>query len=217
VRNMRENIQTAIEEALNSAPERKFTETVEFSFNLKDIDLKNPANRIQEEIRLPAGRGKPVKIAMFAGGEMATKARAAGIDIIDPTTIEDLGGNRQKARKLANSIDFFLAEIPHMGTVGRFLGVVLGPRGKMPRPVPPTLDPAMIAAGLKDTAIVRSRDKMTFHSPLGSREQSVDELTNNAMAIWTRVTSKLERGTGNIRSCYVKTSMGPSIKIEVIQ
>ena len=90
---MRENIQTAIEEALNSAPERKFIETVEFSFNLKDVDLKNPANRIQEEIRLPAGRGKPIKIAMFAGGEMATKARAAGIDIIDPTTIEDLGGN----------------------------------------------------------------------------------------------------------------------------
>jgi ribosomal protein L1 len=76
VNNMKENIQTAIEEALNSAPERKFTETVEFSFNLKDIDLKNPANRIQEEVRLPSGRGKPVRIAMFAGGEMATKARA---------------------------------------------------------------------------------------------------------------------------------------------
>ena len=154
VRNMRENIQTAIEEALNDAPERKFIETIEFSFNLKDIDLKNPANRVQEEIRLPAGRGKPVKIAMFAGGEMATKARAAGIDIIDPSTIEDLGGNRQQARKLANSIDFFLAEIPHMGTVGRFLGVVLGPRGKMPRPVPPNVDPGMIATGLKDTSIV---------------------------------------------------------------
>ena len=54
---MKDNIQTAIEEALSSAPERKFTETVEFSFNLKDIDLKNPANRIQEENRLPAGRG----------------------------------------------------------------------------------------------------------------------------------------------------------------
>jgi len=217
VKNMRENIQTAIEEALNSAPERKFIETVEFSFNLKDIDLKNPANRIQEEIRLPAGRGKPVKIAMFAGGEMATKARAAGIDIIDPATIEDLGGNRQRARKLANSVDFFLAEIPHMGTVGRFLGVVLGPRGKMPRPVPPTLDPAMVAAGLKDTAVVRSRDNMTFHSPMGSREQSLDDLTNNAMAIWSRVTGKLERGAGNIRSCYIKTSMGPSIKVEVIE
>lgn len=214
---MKNNIQTAIEEALNSAPERKFTESIEISFNLKDIDLKNPANRIQEEIRLPNGRGKPVKIAMFASGEMATKARAAGIDIIDPSTIEDLGGNRQQARKLANSIDFFLAEIPHMGTVGRFLGVVLGPRGKMPRPVPPALDPGMIAATLKDTAVVRSRDRMTFHSPVGSREQSLDELTDNAFAIWRRVTGKLERGAGNIRSCYVKTSMGPAIKVVVIE
>ncbi len=217
VSNMKENIQTAIEEALSSAPERKFTETVEISFNLKDIDLKNPANRIQEEVRLPSGRGKPVKIAMFADGEMAAKARAAGIDVIDPTTIEDLGGNRQQARKLANRTDFFLAEIPHMGTVGRFLGVVLGPRGKMPRPVPPTLDPAMIATGLKDTTIVRSRDRMTFHSAVGSRGQSIDELTANAMAIWNRVTGKLERGIGNIRSCYVKTSMGPSVKIEVVE
>ena len=214
---MKNNIQTAIEEALNSAPERKFTESIEISFNLKDIDLKNPANRIQEEIRLPNGRGKPVKIAMFASGEMATKARAAGIDIIDPSTIEDLGGNRQQARKLANSIDFFLAEIPHMGTVGRFLGVVLGPRGKMPRPVPPALDPGMIAATLKDTAVVRSRDRMTFHSPVGSREQSLDELTDNAFAIWRRVTGKLERGAGNIRSCYVKTSMGPAIRVVAIE
>ncbi len=214
---MKNNIQTAIEEALNSAPERKFTESIEISFNLKDIDLKNPANRIQEEIRLPNGRGKPVKIAMFASGEMATKARAAGIDIIDPSTIEDLGGNRQQARKLANSIDFFLAEIPHMGTVGRFLGVVLGPRGKMPRPVQPALDQEMIAATLKDTAVVRSRDRMTFHSPVGSREQSLDELTDNAFAIWRRVTGKLERGAGNIRSCYVKTSMGPAVKVVVIE
>ena len=61
---------------------------------------------------------------------MATKAQAAGLEIIDPTTIEDLGGNRQKARKLANKMDFFLSEIPHMGTVGRYLGIVLGPRGK---------------------------------------------------------------------------------------
>jgi large subunit ribosomal protein L1 len=45
----------------------------------------------------------------------------------------------------------------------------------------------------------------------------MDELTANAMAIWIRVTSKLERGAGNIRSCYVKTSMGPSVKVEVIE
>ncbi|RTZ93637.1 MAG: 50S ribosomal protein L1 [Candidatus Poseidoniales archaeon] len=214
---MQENIQTAIQRALDESPERKFVESIEIAFTLKDVDLKNPANRIQEEVRLPSGRGKPIRITMFAGGEMATKAKAAGIDVIDPATIEDLGGNRQMARNIANKSDFFLSEIPHMGTIGRFLGVVLGPRGKMPRPVPPNLDPARIAAGLKDTAVIRSRDRITFHTAVGSREQGLDELTANAMAVWNRVTGKLERGAGNIRSCYVKTSMGPSVKVEVVE
>ncbi len=214
---MQENIQTAIQRALDESPERKFVESVEMSFTIRDVDLKEPKNRIQEEVRLPSGRGKPVKISMFAGGEMATKAKAAGIDVIDPSTIEDLGGNKQLARKVANKSDFFLAEIPHMGTVGRFLGVVLGPRGKMPRPVPPNVDPGMIATGLKDTSIVRSRDRVTFHTAFGSREQGIDDLTANAIAIWDRVMSKLERGAGNIRSCYIKTSMGPSIKVEVVE
>ena len=214
---MQENIQTAIQRALDESPERKFVESVEMSFTLRDVDLKEPKNRIQEEVRLPSGRGKPVKFSMFAGGEMATKAKAAGIDVIDPSTIEDLGGNKQLARKVANKSDFFLAEIPHMGTVGRFLGVVLGPRGKMPRPVPPNVDPGMIATGLKDTSIVRSRDRVTFHTAFGSREQGIDDLTANAIAIWDRVMSKLERGAGNIRSCYIKTSMGPSIKVEVVE
>ncbi|MAZ23619.1 MAG: 50S ribosomal protein L1 [Candidatus Thermoplasmatota archaeon] len=213
---MKEKIQDAIQQALDESPERNFVESLEISFTLRDVDLKNPANRIQEEVRLPSGRGKPVRIAMFAGGEMSTKAKAAGIEVIDPSQIEDIGGNRQQARKMANRYDFFLSEIPHMGTVGRFLGVVLGPRGKMPRPVPPNVDPGMIAAGLKDTAIVRSRDKVTFHTAMGSREQGIGDLTANGMAIWTRVVGKLERGAGNIRSCYVKTSMGPSIKVEVV-
>ena len=127
---MQENIQNAIQQAMENAPERKFVESFEMAITLKDVDLKNPVNRIQEEVRLPSGRGKEVRIAMFAGSEMASKARAAGISVIDPATIEDLGGNRQQARKIAKQYDFFLSEIPHMGTVGRYLGVVLGPRGK---------------------------------------------------------------------------------------
>ena len=214
---MEEKISEAIKNAIEGAQERKFVESLDIAFTIKDVDLKNPNNRIQEEIRLPNGRGKDIKIAMFAASDAAQKAKAAGIHVIDPSEIEELGKNKGTAKKLANSYDFFLSEVPHMGLIGRYLGVVLGPRGKMPRPVPPTLDPAMVAAGLKDTAIVRSRDNLTFHSPMGSREQSLNDLTNNAMAIWTRVTGKLERGVGNIRSCYIKTSMGPSIKVEVIE
>ena len=213
---MEEKINQAIKDALENAPERKFVESVDISFTIKDVDLKNPNNRIKEEVRLPSGRGKELKIAMFAAGEAATKAKDAGIHVITPQEIEELGGKKGKAKKIANSYDFFLSEVPHMGLIGRYLGVVRGPRGKMPRPVPPTLDPSIIAAGLKSTVIVKSGDKMTFHAAIGTASQSQEELSANAMEIFNRVISKLERGIGNIRSLYIKTSMGPAQRIEVI-
>ena len=213
---MEEKITQAIKDALENAPERKFVESVEITFTIKDVDLKNPNNRIKEEIRLPSGRGKELKIAMFAAGEAATKAKEAGIHVFTPQEIEEFGGQKGKAKKMANSFDFFLSEVPHMGLIGRYLGVVLGPRGKMPRPVPPTLDPSVIAAGLKSTVVVKSGDRMTFHAAIGTAKQSQEELAANAMEIYNRVISKLERGVGNIRSLFIKTSMGPAQRIVVI-
>ena len=213
---MEEKITQAIKDALENAPERKFVESVDITFTIRDVDLKNPNNRIKEEIRLPSGRGKELKIAMFAAGEAATKAKDAGIHVFTPQEIEEFGGQKGKAKKMANSFDFFLSEVPHMGLIGRYLGVVLGPRGKMPRPVPPTLDPSVIAAGLKSTVVVKSGDRMTFHAAIGTAKQSQEELAANAMEIYNRVISKLERGIGNIRSLYIKTSMGPAQRIEVI-
>ena len=210
---MEEKINQAIKDAIANAPERKFVESVDISFTIKDVDLKNPNNRIKEEVRLPSGRGKEMKIAMFAAGEAATKAKSAGITVFTPQEIEDFGSKKGKAKKMANSFDFFLSEVPHMGLVGRYLGVVLGPRGKMPRPVPPTLDPSIIATGLQSTVVVKSGDKMTFHASIGTAKQSQEELSANAMEIYNRVISKLERGIGNIRSLYIKTSMGPAQNI----
>jgi large subunit ribosomal protein L1 len=180
------------------------------------VDLKNPTNRIKEEIRLPSGRGRELKVAMFAAGEAATKAKAAGLAVFSPQDIEDFGGKKGRAKKVANEFDFFLSEVPHMGLIGRHLGTVLGPRGKMPRPVPPTLDPSIIASGLTSTVVVKSGDKMTFHTSFGTVKQSHDELLANAMEVFNRVTTKLERGIGNIRSVHVKTTMGPAQRIEVI-
>ena len=213
---MEEKISEAIKNAIEGAPERKFVESLDIAFTIKDVDLKNPNNRIQEEIRLPSGRGKQIKVAMFAASDAAQKAKAAGIHVIDPSEIEELGKNKGTAKKLANSFDFFLSEVPHMGLIGRYLGVVLGPRGKMPRPVPPVVDPSVIANGLQSTTVIKSRDKVTFQASFGTRSQSHEELLKNAMEVYNRVTSKLERGIGNIRSLYIKTSMGPATKIEVI-
>ena len=213
---MENKINQAIKDALENAADRKFVESVDITFTIKDVDLKNPNNRIKEEVRLPSGRGRELKIAMFAAGEAATKAKSAGLDIITPQEIEELGGKKGKAKKIANSYDFFLSEVPHMGLIGRYLGVVLGPRGKMPRPVPPTLDPSIIVAGLKSTVVVKSGDRMTFHVSIGTAKQSQEELSANAMEIYNRVISKLERGIGNIRSLFIKTTMGPAQRIEVI-
>jgi large subunit ribosomal protein L1 len=213
---MQENISQAIQAAIEAAPDRSFVESIDMAFTIRDVDLKNPANRIQEEVRLPSGRGKETKIAMFATADAAQKAKEAGITVIDPTQIEELGGDKMKAKKIAKKYDYFLSEVPHMGLIGRYLGVVLGPRGKMPRPVPPNVDPGMIAKGLQSTVVVRSRDRITFHAAIGTLSLSQEELIDNAMTVWTRVTNKLERGAGNIRSLYVKTTMGPSHKVEVI-
>jgi large subunit ribosomal protein L1 len=213
---MEKKINQAIKDALSNAPKRNFVESVDITFTIRDVDLKNPTNRIKEEIRLPSGRGRELKIAMFAASEAATKAKAAGITVITPQEIEDLGGKKGKAKKVANNYDYFLSEVPHMGLIGRYLGVVLGPRGKMPRPVPPTLDPAIIAKGLMSTVVIKSGDKTTFHTAIGTSSQSEEELFANAMAVYNRVISKLERGIGNIRSLYIKTSMGPAQQIEVV-
>ncbi len=79
---MKDNISTAIKAAIESAPERKFVESIDFTFTIKDVDLKNPNNRIQEEIRLPGGRGKDLKNAIFASGEAASQAEEAGVLVI---------------------------------------------------------------------------------------------------------------------------------------
>jgi large subunit ribosomal protein L1 len=213
---MEENITHAIQAALAAAPKRKFVESIDIAFTIKDVDLKNPTNRIKEEIRLPSGRGKEVKVAMFATGEAASKAKEAGIKVISPQEIEDLGSNKTRAKTIANQHDFFLSEVPHMGLIGRYLGTVLGPRGKMPRPVPPTLDPGVLATGLRSTVVVKSGDKMTFHATFGTVEQSESDLVANALEIYNRIISKLERGAGNLRSVYIKTTMGPAQKLEVI-
>ena len=213
---MEKKINQAIKDALSNAPKRNFVESVDITFTIRDVDLKNPTNRIKEEIRLPSGRGRELKIAMFAASEAATKAKAAGLTVITPQEIEDLGGNKGKAKKVANTYDYFLSEVPHMGLIGRYLGVVLGPRGKMPRPVPPTLDPSVIAKGLMSTVVIKSGDKTTFHTAIGTSSQSEEELFANARAVYNRVISKLERGIGNIRSLYIKTTMGPAQQIEVV-
>ncbi len=202
-----------VKNAIEVSKERKFKESVELAVNLKDIDLSLPKNRIDEEIILPKGRGKPVKIGVFGSGELAVKAAKLADLVIQPEEIEDLAKDKKKARNLANTHDFFIAEAPLMPVIGRHLGVVLGPRGKMPKPVPPGSDPTGIINSLRDTVRVRTRDRRTFHTLVGTKDMSVEDLAENIDTVMKRILSRLERGKMNIYSAYVKTTMGKSVRL----
>lgn len=209
------NIIEAVKEALSKAPERKFNESVELSINLKDVDLTNPKNRINEEVILPKGRGRDVKIGIFATPEMVPKAQNVVELIVPADEIGKLAEEKRNTKNMVNDIEFFMAEAPLMAVVGKSLGVILGPRGKMPRPIPPGSDPTMIANNLRKTVKVRSKDRRTFHVPIGTRTMSPEDLSENIDAVLKRIVGKLERGSMNIHSAYVKTSMGPAVRIQM--
>ncbi|QLH74829.1 MAG: 50S ribosomal protein L1 [Methanomassiliicoccales archaeon] len=203
----------AVKEVLEKSPKRNFRETVDLSINLKDVDLSIPKNRIQEDVILPHGRGRDIKVCVIGGGELAMKARGVADKVIMPEELGTLADDKKAAKKIANEMDFFIAEATLMPTVGKRLGIVLAPRGKMPKPIAPGADPRPLVENLRKSVTVRSKDKMTFHTTVGTTAMTPEELAENIELVLKRISAKLEKGTMNIRSVYVKTTMGPSRKI----
>jgi large subunit ribosomal protein L1 len=209
-----ENTIKAVNEAIESAPKRKFTESVDLVINLKNIDLSQPKNRITESIVLPNGRGKATKIGVFAKGDLAIKSQSGGADlVISPEDIDKMSGDRKLIRSTTRDIDFFIAEAPLMPSIGKSFGPILGPKGKMPDPIPSSADPTPIINRLKRTVKVRTKDKTTFHSLVGNLSMSVEDIAANIEALLSTVESKLQNGTQNIASVYVKTTMGPAVRL----
>ena len=192
---------------------RKFKQNIDVVINLKNLDLNVPKNRIDEEIILPHGRGNEAKIALFASGELAEKSKKHVDLLIKPEEIEDLSKDKKKFKKIADEYEFFVAEAPLMPTIGKTLGTVLGPRGKMPKPVPPNADLSGLVKNLRKTIKIRSKSSKTFHTIAGNAEMSKEHIVENVDAIIKRLESALERGRINIGSIYIKTTMGPPERI----
>lgn len=208
-------IVTAVQKALDEDhnQQRSFTQTVDLAINLKDIDMNEPSNRIDEEIHLPAGRGEDAKVGVFGSGEMALKAKEVADRVFSPDEIEELADDAAEAKKIAEDYDFFIAAAPLMPTIGKHLGRFLGPRGKMPSPVPPTADIAEEVERLRHTARVRSKSAATFHCQVGRETMDPEDIADNVSAILRILEEKLERGRNNIDAIYVKTTMGKPVEV----
>ena len=208
-----QEIEEAVSRALEDAPARNFTETVDLAVNLRDIDLNDPSNRVDESVVLPEGTGQETSIVVFAEGETAVRAREVADDVLDGDELADLGDDDSAAKDLADSTDFFLAEENLMQDIGRYLGTVLGPRGKMPEPVSPDDDVVEVIERMKNSVQIRSGDRRTFHTRVGAEDMSAEEIADNIDVIIRRLHAGLEKGPLNIDSVYVKTTMGPAVEV----
>jgi large subunit ribosomal protein L1 len=205
----------AIKEAKAQSGEKKFTQSVELILDIKEIDMKSPEGRIQQVIDLPHATGKPNKILVVASGELALKAKRSKADrVMERAELEGLAGNKKELRKLASSFDVFLSEAPLMPSVGRIFGPVLGPRGKLPVPVPPNADIAGLIAKHRKTVVVRMRNQPIIQCPVGTEDMKEEDLVDNIQAVLRVLEGKLKRGLKNVKFAFIKTSMGKPVKIK---
>jgi large subunit ribosomal protein L1 len=206
----------SIKEAKSKAQKRKFNQSVELIINLREIDMKKPESKIQESIELPNAIPKQGKVCVIATGELALKARRAGADlVIERPELESLAADKKRQKALAEEYDYFISEAPLMPTVGRVLGAVLGPKGRMPAPVAPNANIADNIEKMRKTVQIRLRGQPILQCRIGTEDMSDEQLAQNVEAVISRLEGKLKRGLKNIRSIVVKTAMGPPVKIRV--
>jgi large subunit ribosomal protein L1 len=211
----KKTILDAVKEAKEKSGQKKFNQTVDLILNIVEIDMKSPEGKIQEVVELPHATGKPNKVCVIASGELALKARRANADsVIERADLEGLAGKKKELRKLAEEYDIFISEAPLMPLVGRILGPVLGPRGKMPVPVVPTADIASLITKHRKTIVVRMRNQPIIQCSVGTENMNEEDLFDNIQAVLRVLEGKLKRGFKNIKLAYIKTSMGTPVKIK---
>ncbi|OWT33837.1 50S ribosomal protein L1 [Methanobrevibacter sp. 87.7] len=211
---MTQDMIEAVKKAKEQSKPRNFTESIDMIINIKDLDVKKPENRFEEEVTLPNGRGKKVRIGVIADGELTVQAKNAGVAlVINKAELEELGKNRKNAKKMANSIDFFIAQADMMPLVGRFLGPVLGPRNKMPKPVPANVKLEPLLGKLQNTIKVGIKQQPSIQLIIGTQDMADEQIAENIEAVLAILDRHLEKGRKQIKSMFIKTTMGSVVRV----
>ena len=206
-----------VKRAREGAPQRKFNQSAELTIILKDIDVKKGFN-LNEVVTLPHKSSKVPSVCVVASGDMGSKARKAGIDkVMEPAELDRLGTNKREARKLVRAHDFFLADTAQMASIGRSLGQFLGPKGKMPTPLPYGAPVESIASRFKNSVRVKAKNQLNVSARIGDEKMEDGQLVENASAVIAAVEKKLPQGDKNIRNAMVKFTMGKAAKLTALK
>ncbi|ABP51155.1 MULTISPECIES: 50S ribosomal protein L1 [Pyrobaculum] len=212
----RDVLTSKIAEALKAGKPRRFRQSVELIVVLRELDLSKPENRINLLVELPHPP-KANKIAAFAHGVFEVNAKNAGVDaIITRDQIESLSGNKRAIRKLAKQYDFFIAPPDLMPLLGRVVGPIFGPRGKMPEVVPPNVDVKSVVERLRRSVRVRIRNEPVIKVRVGAEGQDQKEILANILTVLEEINRKFSLKQ-YLKEIYVKKTMGPPIKIRAVE
>lgn len=204
----------SVEEAFNllkDMPRAKFLESIDVSVNL-GVDPRKSDQVVRSATVLPNGTGKTIRVAVFAQGENAEKAKAAGADIVG---FEDLG---EEIKKGNMDFDVVIATPDAMRIVGQ-LGQILGPRGLMPNPKVGTVTPDVVTAvkNAKSGQVRYRTDKAgIIHCGIGNVDFDTNSLKENLEALLSDLRKvKPASAKGQyVKKVTVSSTMGPGITID---
>ncbi|MBY9014437.1 MAG: hypothetical protein KGD68_01965 [Candidatus Lokiarchaeota archaeon] len=203
---------------------RKFDETIDCIINLKDLNLNDPKQRIDKEILLPHNiitRDKP-NVCVIASDEILLEARNIGIETIDNDGLIQLNNEEKKVKKkFVKKYDFFIVEDKMMPSVARYLARFLGPLGKMPKPFPsgygiissPEDLNVAIERYLKIIRIQLKKQPL-IQVKIGKKSMENDRVFENLKAVVDYIADQMPHRYNNIKSMFLKTTMGHPIKID---
>jgi len=198
--------------ALKQNANAKFDETIEIAMNL-GVDTRHADQQVRGVVQLPHGTGKSMRVAVFAKGDKAEEARAAGADIVGA---EDLA---EKVQAGEMNFDRVVATPDMMAVVGR-LGRVLGPRGLMPNPKLGTVTPNVaeaVKAAKGGEVQFRAQKEGIVHAGIGKASFGEDALIDNVRAFVVAINRAKPAGAKGtyIKKVAISSTMGPGIKLDI--
>ncbi|BDB97235.1 50S ribosomal protein L1 [Saccharolobus caldissimus] len=211
----RDKLESSLKLALSpeNNPKRNFIQSVELIVTFKDVDMKKGELKLREIVVLPKPPEKVKKVLVVPSFQQLEYAKKAEPNVIlTKEELQKLQGNKRAVKKLASQNDWFLISPESMALAGRILGPALGPRGKFPIPLPNTPDITEYILRFKRSTIVKTKDQPQTQVFIGTENQQISDLTENALAVLNTIEGKVN--LSKIRNIYVKTTMGKVIKVK---
>ena len=204
-------LEEMINQAKTGTKQRKFKQSIEMIIVFKDIDVKK-GFALNEVVQLPK-TSSPATVCIMATGDMGQKAKEAKADaVLGSEELDRFAANKRASRKFINKYDFFLADTQMMPVVGKVLGQLLGPRGKMPTPVPFNASIESFLQRFRSSIKVRARASLAMSCKIGDESMENTDLAINAHAVLSAVEKKLPSGEKNLKRVIIKTTMGKPVK-----